>query len=158
MTEFTITEAKAFHCGQMCRLLRHEHRQALALIGVNSHQELTARFEQSSFRRSWMIDGKLAALGGVTGSPLSSEGFVWLAVSNAATKYPKAIVREARKQLAEIMQTKRELMTAIIDDDETSKRFALFMGFVPTIHLDPQPYWLMAYVKDGGPQWHSSLH
>lgn len=137
MTTFRVIEAKAWHCGQMARLLRSEHAQAIAMIGIDSHRELRDKFDLSSFRRAWLIDGSLAGLGGVTGARLAAEGFVWLALSNAAMKYPIAIAKEARQQLDEIMETKRELVTTILDGDESSKRFAAFLGLFPA---DAYPY------------------
>lgn len=131
MTTFTITSAKPYHCGQMVRLLRMEHQMAVARLGINSHRELRARFDASAFRKAWLIDGRLAALGGVTGGTLSGHGLIWLALSHEAMKYPIAIVKEARRQLDEIMAVKRVLVTAILDGDEGAKRFAIFLGFVP---------------------------
>lgn len=129
MTTFAIIDAKPHHCGQMVRLLRIEHQSAIARLGLNSHRELRERFDQSSFRRSWLIDGKLAALGGVTGAKISGHGFLWLAISERARKYPVAIVKEARRQLAEVMLVKRELATTILNGDDAARRLAVFLGF-----------------------------
>ena len=131
MPKFEIVEAKAWHCGAMSRLLRLEHQAAVARIGFNSHRELRAAFDDSIFRRAWYVDDHLAAIGGVTGPALSSYGLVWLAFSNAAMKYPMAIIKETRRQIAEIMRTKRLLICTIVDGDEASERFAIFLGFVP---------------------------
>lgn len=131
MPDFTIIDAKPFHCGQMVRLLRREHQQVIARIGIDSHRELRARFDSSTFKRAWLIDGKLGALGGVTGGRLSTQGYIWLALAHSALKYPLAIIREARRQLDDIMVTKRDLVTTILEGDEASKRFAIFLGFVP---------------------------
>ena len=128
---FEIIEARAYHCGQMARILRHEHQKAVAMIGIDSHRELRGRFDDSSFRKAWLIDGKLAALGGVTGSLLSTVGYIWLAFSNEAMRYPIQIVKESRLQIAEIMTVKTTIYTTILDGDEASKRFAIFVGFVP---------------------------
>lgn len=129
MTDFTIIRAKPQHCGQMCRMLRHEHREAVVRLGIDSHRQLRAMFEASSFRRSWMIDGQLAALGGVTGNSLAVTGFVWLALAENARRYPVAIIKEARRQLDAIMVLKRELATTILNGDEAAKRLAIFLGF-----------------------------
>lgn len=131
MTDFTVTEAKIWHCGAMARLLRVEHQRVVAKIGFDSHKELRARFESSTFRRAWMIDGRLAALGGVTGTRLSPEGYVWLAFSDAATRHKVEMVKEARRQLAEIGETRHRLVTTILAGDDAAKRFAVFLGFVP---------------------------
>lgn len=131
MPIFEIKEAKAYHAGQMMRLLRVEHYRAVAQLGVNGHKELRDRFDSSAFRRIWTIDGRLGALGGVTGSLLDPSGYVWLAMSWDAARYPMQIVREARKQLASLSIVKRNLATTILDGDETALRFAVFLGFRP---------------------------
>ena len=136
MPTFEIVEAKAWHCGAMSRLLRLEHQKAVAMIGLNSHRELRAAFDDSIFRRAWYVDDHLAALGGVTGPAVSSYGFVWLAFSNSATKYPMAIIKESRRQIAEIMRIKRLLICTIVEGDEASERLAIFLGFVPARSAD----------------------
>jgi hypothetical protein len=45
-----------------------------------------------------------------------------------------------------------------MDYDETSKRFALHLGFVPTRHCDPHPYWLMGYFGKEGPRCAVQFH
>ena len=82
-----------------------------------------------------MIDGRLGGLGGVTGPAASAFGMVWLALSIEATRYPLAIIKEARRQLEEIMVVKRSLATLILDGDEASMRFAVFLGF----HAENEP-------------------
>lgn len=148
MPTFTITEARAYHCGQMTRLLRAEHASAIARLGVDSHRELRQRYDASAYRKAWLIDGKLAGLGGVTGSKLSSRGYIWLALSNEAMKYPLAVVREAKRQMDAIMAVKREVLTTILDGDKHSRDFAIFLGFVV---IDGE--WLEAMTTRSGRRW-----
>ncbi len=132
MTTFEIIEARPWHCGQMCRQLRHEHAQALVRMAVNSHREMKSCFDQSSYSRAWLIDGRLGAIGGVTGSLLDPAGYVWLAISQDAMRYPKAVVREARRQLAARASGGKE----------------------PTTH----PYWLMGYLDKEAPRCAVQMH
>jgi len=88
------------------------------------------------FTRAWLVDGELAGLGGVTGSEISSTGYVWLALSERATRFPVEIVKETQRQMARILLTKRELVTLIIPEDKTSLRFATWLGFET---VDPTP-------------------
>ena len=129
MPEFSVVPAKIHHCGLMARLLRDDHRAAVTSLGHDTHSELRKVFADSSFRRAWLINGKLAALGGVTGSILEPVGMVWLALSRDVLRYRLAIVKEARRQLAEIMVTKRELATTIVPTDAAALRLAIFLGF-----------------------------
>lgn len=124
---FSFCELKAHHLGQMAHNLRLSHVRVA--MGRDIRQNLKVYYEQSSFRKAWKINGKLAAVGGVTGSLLASEGFVWLAFTEEALRFPKAIVREARRQLEEILLTKVRLTTFIPLDDGVGRRFAEFLGF-----------------------------
>lgn len=131
MTDFSVIEAKSWHCGEMSRLLRDEQADALCRFGVNVHRKLRAMFEESPFRKAWMIDGRVAGLGGVSGTMAESDGFVWLALSKGARLYRREMVREARRQIDTLLQTYRSLHTTILVSDAPSVRFAQHLGFRP---------------------------
>ena len=113
----------------MARRLRDEHRLAIQKTGTDAHRELSGCYSDSMFRRTLLIDGHVEALGGVRGTQASSTGYVWLALSDEATRHPRALVRLARQQMSEIMETKRELATTLLDTDQAAVRFAVFLGF-----------------------------
>jgi hypothetical protein len=125
---FEIVEARPWHVGQIARRLRFEHRAAVAGTGIDIHRELRQRFNESSFRRAWLIDGRIEGIVGVCGTTISPHGYVWLAFTEEATRYPVAIVKETRKQLDDIMRVKHQLSTIVIHGDQTSLRFARFLG------------------------------
>lgn len=136
MGRFEIIPGRQFHCGAMIRRLRAEQREAIAALGVDPHRGLRDNFDMSVFTRAWLIDGQLAGLGGVTGPEISTTGYVWLALSEQATRFPIEVTKEARRQMARIMLTKRELITSIIPEDRKSLRFATWLGFET---VDPTP-------------------
>jgi hypothetical protein len=108
-------------------------------FGVHAHREIRTNFDASAFRRAWLIDGRLAALFGVTGALLASRGYGWLALTSDATRYPVEIVKETRRQFDQIMLTKREMVTALLPEDKTALRFATKLGFeIETV--TPVPY------------------
>lgn len=129
MVDLTIRDGGMRYCGQMIRHLRHEHQEAFAGVGLNPHRELRNTLSQSSYRRAAFLDGRLAALWGVTGTMLSPVGFVWLTLTNEAAGHPMLVLREARRQLDEIMATKSELITTVLRDDQAALRLCAFMGF-----------------------------
>jgi hypothetical protein len=128
-----------WHCGQLTRRLRAAQSGALASLGVRSHAELRSRFSESSVKWSWMIDGKLAGMCGVTGSHLSFTGFIWLALAEAATRHPALTARAARSQIAEIMLTRREIYSVMFHSDAASMRWIEFLKFDKAEH---QPDWI----------------
>lgn len=145
MTDFQIIDAKPFHCGAMARALRGDHRRAVLALGVDVHRELRARFDASALRRAWLIDGQLAGLGGVTGMSLSAHGMIWLALAQEAVdRFPVAMMRTARAQLAQFMAIKRELVTVLLAGDAAAVRFALHLGFEYEAP-DPRGHLVMRY-------------
>jgi hypothetical protein len=83
----------------------------------------------SPYCKAWMIDGRLAALGGVEGPLVAESGYVWLVISREAAKHPIAVLRTAKRHLSEIMKVKKELSTTIIRKDSPSFRLAGWLGF-----------------------------
>lgn len=127
--QFQVVEAKPYHVGQIVHRLRRDHAAELGALKIDAHRALKTAFDLSSFRRAWLIDGKVAALGGVTGSLISPTGTVWLSFTEDATRFPLAIIRETRKQLAEIMSTRTEIESGVMMGDAAAWRFAAFLGF-----------------------------
>lgn len=139
MAKFEVIEGREYHCGQIIRRLRTEHRAAVAGLGVHAHGEIRKNFDISSFRRAWLIDGSLGAVFGVTGPLMASHGYCWLALSEEGARYPVEIVKETRRQFADIMLTKRDLVTMLLPEDKAALRFAAWLGF-EQMHTIPVPY------------------
>ena len=132
MTQFVVIKASRHHCGQMARRIRAEHEAGVRAVGMATHEGMAIAFLMSSENRAWMIDGKLAAVGGVIDTFVSSTGVIWLAVAQSATRYPLAMFKTAREWLGVFGQNRRELRTTIILADKPSIRFAERLGFYPT--------------------------
>lgn len=138
MTNFQVIEAKPFHCGQMIRRLRAEQASAVISLGLDAHRELRARFNESSYCQAWAIDGRLAAIGGVTGTILSGTGHIWIAISREAVRFPIAVTRMVQRQLSAVMMTRHLVYTSVLDGDVKSRDFAVYLGFTKTgiRHMD----------------------
>lgn len=147
MTTFEVVEAKPYHCGRIIRRLRDEQAKAMTRVGVNSHKELRERFDESFYRKAWLIDGKLAGIGGVAGMALSSTGYLWLALTEDAARHPVAMVREAKRQADEILRIKNRLMCSVVGENSKAYLFAVFLGFrpIPNCHGDIIPMVLEPY-------------
>lgn len=134
MPEFSVVPAKLHHCGMILRRLRTAHHGAIVRHGLSAHQALHNKFRETRFPRAWLIDGSVAAVGGVAGSALSPVGELWLAATEEALRYPAAMIREARRQIEEAMTTRHQLIASILDGDVAAFRFAMFLGFEPLRH------------------------
>lgn len=129
MTEAVVKEGRPYHCGQMARMLRHEHRDLLLKMHVPVHRDLASAFGDSSWSRAFFIDGKLLAFGGVTGPAMASEGALWLALSQDGLHHWGHLARETLRQIEGIMETKSHLVTIVLKEDMPAIKFAYFIGF-----------------------------
>ena len=124
-----IVDGERFHCGQIARTLRAEHHLLLLRKNVNVHRELRKKFDASYYRRSAFIDGYLAAVWGVEGSPLSFTGQLWLALSQYALRYPLAVLRQAKVEIEHVSRLQREIVTTVQPEDEAAHRLVVWLGF-----------------------------
>lgn len=129
MPRFEVVEAKPHHVGAVVHRLRTCHALALTALGMNPHRNLRDAFRQSSFCRTWLVDGRPEAIGGVSGPISASTGCVWVAFTDQAARWRREIVRESRRQLAIIMSTRQHIDSAVLVDDPVSWRFAQALGF-----------------------------
>ncbi len=128
--KFEVIDAKPHHVGQILRRMRAEETEAISQIGIAVHREMRHVLGASSFARAWMIDGRLAAIGGVTGMLASSEGHLWLVLSREALRHPVAMLKEAKRQFSLAIETRRAVTTTVAVGDTAGLRFAGHFGFV----------------------------
>lgn len=129
MTEYQSIEAKTYHLGRMVRRMRETDAALGGALGIAVHAQLRSVFGTSAYRRAWLIDGRLAAIGGVIGTLASGSGFLWFLVSKEAQQHRHALVRHAREHMAEIIETYPVLTTTVARHDEAGRRFAVHFGF-----------------------------
>lgn len=129
MPYFEIIPGKLRHCGAIARAARVEHRLAISALGYELHREVRTIFAETLAPKAWLIDGQLAALGGVAGGPLLPSGILWLVLSEAATRFPVVCIREAKRQIEEGLHTRHELTACVVSGDKAALRFALYLGF-----------------------------
>lgn len=124
-----LVEAQPFHCGQIVRRLRPEHAAIMKRIGAPMHRDLRLHFDSSSYRKAWLVDGRLMAVGGVEGPKIASNGMGWLALSSEAPKVGWQFARMALREFDNLFPVKHQIATLILKDDLASVRFAYFLGF-----------------------------
>lgn len=113
----------------MTRKLRFEQRGAWGVSDLAIHRTLRHVFIKSYWTRAWMLDGELAGLAGALGSQLSPVASVWLTMSDAVTRHPSLVVKEAKAVLDELMNDKLELRINCLEGDDAALRYAIFLGF-----------------------------
>lgn len=129
MNDFLLREARWSDCGAMARKVCAGRWLCYSQAGIDMRSQLRLLWGMSLVRKSWFIDGRIAAMGGLTGTLLSRTGKIWMVVAPEAEEHRFAFLREAMGNLDAIARAKRELHVSIAETDGTALRFAQWMGF-----------------------------
>jgi hypothetical protein len=124
-----IVPASIRHIRPMSRRLRVAACITLERFGQDPRRALHRAFIASNYCRTALIEGKPVAMWGVCGALMSNVASVWLVIAEDIVNLPLAIVREARAELAHVMNNYHELVTTVLPDDAAAVRFALYLGF-----------------------------
>jgi hypothetical protein len=137
MPLFETIPAKRSHCSKIACLTRDDQREAIIALGLDPYRELVQAFDQTPAPTAWLIDGELAALGGVAGPPGTCPiGVAWLVIAEYATRFSFALVREVKRQLTSAHEIYPLVVSPLLPTDKKSLRFAAFLGFaVEHAHL-----------------------
>ena len=73
-------------------------------LGVTPAEALRASLAGSIYARTGMVDGRVAAMWGVGGSPLGGIGEPWLLTTPAVEAIPVRFVRTARDEVGEMLR------------------------------------------------------
>src|SRR5205814_7610958 len=75
------------------------------------------------------IDGNLAGVWGVMGTPLAYTGLLWMALSQYALKFPTTVLKLTRSEIKVISRLQREIVTTVMPEDEAAHRLVVWLGF-----------------------------
>jgi hypothetical protein len=126
---YEVVPTKVLHIKALAEKLRTAACLGLDRYGIDPRRALLDAFRKSRTCCTALIDGKPEAIWGVQAPLLSDFALVWLAMSNDVTRFPKAIVAEAKLQIGEMGKDYAELATTVLPDDRQSIAFAAFLGF-----------------------------
>jgi len=126
---YQIIEARHEHVWKLARRLREEDRVFAAAAGFAPRDLLFRMWRDSPYRRAAIIDGRVAALWGCYGTLLSPTAEAWLMTGPEVERLPIASIKEARRELATMLENKVELLTAVEARSQRAIGFARILGF-----------------------------
>jgi hypothetical protein len=153
MANFRTTAASRATCSEIACSMRGDHLDALCVLGLDPLHEAVAAFDATPHPIAWWIDDKLAAVGGVAAAPwLSPHGICWMMVSASATRFPRALVTEVRRQLDDAQELYPLIVAPLCPADKKALQFAARLGF-SIKHAYPQDGLLIAVYGKGLEYW-----
>ena len=115
MPSFETIPPNRSDCSEITCRMRGDQPEAIAGSGWIRTHEITQAFDETPHPTAWLIDGELAAMGGVRAPPgLCPLGIVWLVVAEHAVRFRCALVREIGRQLESCVQLHPILVSAAL--------------------------------------------
>lgn len=126
---YSVVDASIRHVKPLSKILRPASCATLKTFGQDPRKALHLAFMHSSHCKTVILDGQPAAMWGLQRVALSDHAFVWVAFGQNSIRFPLAIVRRAREELARLQEISGALYTTIERSDERALVFAETMGF-----------------------------
>lgn len=116
--------------------LREADADEARVLGIDPTVAIRRSYRNGILRRSYFVDGELAAMSGLGGSLLDDIGAPWLMTTAVVERVPVAFVKVARAQVAVMLQHRMRLENVVAASYTGACRLLQTLGFT----LDePQP-------------------
>ncbi len=129
---YSVVPASVRHIKFISEHLRPEAAQTSKWFGLQPRVGLRLDLIRSLYCRTAIKDGVPVAIWGAKGVTLSERAVVWLALTDLAVRFPVSIMRQARKELAELSGSGLHLSAEIDPTDKKAVQFARALGFTPS--------------------------
>ena len=90
---------------------------------------LRESYRQAIFRRTYFVDGEIAAMVGLCGALIGAEGEPYLVTTEAVTRAKVSFLREAKKTVGEMLAIKRRLVGEVAASYRGACRLLESLGF-----------------------------
>ena len=131
MSEPTITieRTNPLHLREMSEAMTADSAEVARNLGTTPLRALWASYRKSLYSKSFFINGKIAAICGLSGSIFSDTAKPWLILTPECKKYPLRVAFAYRKELNEMSRMFEILEEYVPEDNEASIRMLELMGF-----------------------------
>ena len=121
---------------RMLREMRSVDRIEAVAFGFEIERGLRDSIAASHFARAALVNSQLLAIGGCSRHPhstvLAPIGAPWLVGTDAITRYPGVLQREARRYIGAMLEVYPHLANVVHAENRTAIRWLKRLGF--TIH------------------------
>lgn len=109
--------------------LREGDRDEVEGLGLDVRVGIRNSFRHAILRKTYLVDGEIAAMSGLCGSMLGDIGEPYLMTGPAAERMPVAFLKHAKAAVAEMMQHKLRLEGHVAANYTKACRLLEVLGF-----------------------------
>lgn len=125
----TITNTTPWHLREMAEAMQADSAETAVKMGMTPLKALWSSYRQSVICKSAFIDGKLAAIWGISGNMLSEVGKPWLVLTPETQNYPMRVAFRYKQEINKMLEMFPVLEEWVPEDNEKSIRMLELMGF-----------------------------
>ena len=125
----TIQDTCPFHLREMAIAMQEDSAETAYKMGMTPLKALWYSYRKSIICRSVFIEGKIAAIFGLSGSVFSDTGEPWLILAPTVEDYPFKTAFIYKKELQKMNAIFPLLQEWVPEDNEKSIRLLTLMGF-----------------------------
>lgn len=125
----TIVDTAPYHLREMAIAMQSDSAETAIKMGLTPLKALWDSYRRSIICKSAFIDGKLAAIWGVSGSMMSEIGRPWLVLTPETQEYPMQVAFRYRSEINKMLDMFQVLEEYVPESNEKSQRMLELMGF-----------------------------
>jgi hypothetical protein len=130
MPAYTIVDAEPAHLDELHARLRALDCLELTACGTSARVHLQQCYDGAVLRKTAFVEDQIAAMWGLQcGTLLSGEAYPWFLTAAAVERVPIAVVKEARKHLAEMLEVRSRLVNYVLASYAGAVRLIGVLGF-----------------------------
>lgn len=127
--EITITNTCPFHLREMAEAMSVDSAEIAYKLGFTPLKALWQSYRGSIICKTAHINGKIAAIWGLSGSVFSDTARPWLIMTPETKEHPMRVAFRYRKELENMLKMFPILEDYVPADNEASIRLLEIMGF-----------------------------
>lgn len=129
MATITIEDIHPWHLRELAQDLRRGDLNEITCAGLRPLQALWRAYRNSVYSRAGLVDGKVAAAWGVTGTIISPSASLWLLTGSACSDIPLSFVKIGRAELLKMLEFYHQLEGLVHPEYHQAIKFLRLLGF-----------------------------
>lgn len=125
----TIVDTAPYHLREMAQTMQADSANTAKKMGLTPLKALWSSYRQSLICKSAFIDGKLAAIWGISGSMFGEIGKPWLVLTPETQQHPMRVAFRYKKEINKMLNMFPILEEWVPETNEKSIKMLELMGF-----------------------------
>lgn len=110
-----ILDSTAAHARELSQTMREQDRLEALRMGLDPRKAIFYVYRRAFFRKTVLVDGRVAAMYGIVGSPIQHVNYPYLMTSSEVQKVPPLVFTRVYLKAVKEMTTLASLLEGYVD-------------------------------------------